>query len=58
MTRKNSTFLNRTLRWCKDGLVFAANLRHGREAVDELRLSRSETSVVPIHGRLFDAMSE
>ena len=22
--------LNRTLRWCKDGLVFPANLRHGR----------------------------
>ena len=27
--------LNRTLRWCKDGLVFAANLRHGREVVDD-----------------------
>ena len=34
--------LNRTLRWCKDGLVFAANLRHGREVVDEMGLSRSK----------------
>ena len=28
--------LNRTLRRCKDGLVFAENLRHGSEVVDEL----------------------
>ena len=41
MIRKNSTFSS-TLRWCKDGLVFAANLRHGREVVDELGLSRSK----------------
>ena len=33
---------NRTLRWCKDGLVFAANLRHDREVVDELGLSKSK----------------
>ena len=32
--------LNRTLRWCKDVLVFAANLRHGREVVDALGLSK------------------
>ena len=29
--QKELRILNRTLRWCKDGLVFAANLRHGRE---------------------------
>ena len=34
--------LNRTLRWCKGGLVFAANLRHGREVVGELGLSKSK----------------
>ena len=27
--QKDFRILNRTLRWCKDGLVFAANLRHG-----------------------------
>ena len=34
--------LNRALRWCKDGLVFAANLRHGREVSDEMGLSKSK----------------
>ena len=34
--------LNRTLRWCKDGLVFAAKLRHARKVVDELGLSKSK----------------
>ena len=41
MIRRNSTFTT-ALRWCKDGLVFAANLRHGREVVDELGLSKSK----------------
>ena len=40
--QKELHILNRTLRWCKDGLVFAANLRHGREVVDELGLSKSK----------------
>ena len=40
--QKEPRILNRTLRWCKDGLVFAANLRHGREVVDELGLSKSK----------------
>ena len=39
--QKELRILNRTLRWCKDGLVFSANLRHGREVVDELGLSKS-----------------
>ena len=34
--------LNRSPRWCKDGLVFAANFRHGREGIDELGLSKSK----------------
>ena len=29
-----------TLRWCKDGLVFAADPRHAREVVNELGLSK------------------
>ena len=44
MMRRNS---NRTLRWCKDGLAFAANLRHGREVVDELGLSKSKPASSP-----------
>ena len=40
--QKELRILNRTLRWCKDGLVFAANLRHGREVIDELGLSMSK----------------
>ena len=42
--------LNRTLRWCKDGLVFAANLRHGREVVDELGLIKSKPVSSPATG--------
>ena len=40
--QKELHILNRTLRWCMDGLVFAANLRHGREVVDELGMSKSK----------------
>ena len=40
--QKELRILNRTLRWCKDGLLFAANLRHGKEVVDELGLSKSK----------------
>ena len=40
--QKELRTLNRTLRWCKDGLVFVANLRYGREVVDELGLSKSK----------------
>ena len=45
--QKELRILNRTLRWCKDGLVFAANLRHGREVVDELGLSKSKPVSFP-----------
>ena len=42
--QKELRILNRTLRWCKDELVFAAILRHGREVIDE-------PSLVSGHGR-------
>ena len=40
--QKELRILNCTLRWCEDGLVFAAILRHGREVVDELGLSKAK----------------
>ena len=48
--QKELRILNRTLRWCKDGLVFAANLRHGREVVDELGLSKWKPVSSPATG--------
>ena len=48
--QKELRILNRTLRWCKDGLVFAANLRHGRKVVDELGLSKSKPVSSPATG--------
>ena len=46
--QKELHILNRTLRWCKDGLVFAANLRHAGEVVDELGLSKSKPVSSPV----------
>ena len=34
--------LNRTLRWCKDGLAFAADPRHAKEVVEELGLCEAK----------------
>ena len=48
--QKELRTLKRTLRWCKDGLVFAANLRHGREDVDEMKLSKSKPVPSPATG--------
>ena len=48
--QKELRILNRTLRWSEDGLVFAANLRHGREVVDELGLSKSKPASSPATG--------
>ena len=48
--QKELRIVNRTLRWCKDGLVLAANLRHGREVVDELGLSKSKPVSSPAAG--------
>ena len=43
--QKELRILNRTLRWC-----IAANLRHGREVVDELGLSKSKPVSSPATG--------
>ena len=44
-TRKSFHVLNRTLRWCRDGLVFfAADVR---DATDELALARSKPVTSP-----------
>ena len=48
--QKELRVLKRTVRWCKDGLVFAANLRHVREVVDELGLSKSKPVSSPASG--------
>ena len=48
--QKELRILNRTLRWCKDGIVFAANLRHGREVVDEMGLNKSKPVSSPATG--------
>ena len=48
--QKELRIVNRTLRWCKGGLVFAANLRHCREVVDELGLSKSKPVSSPATG--------
>ena len=49
--QKELRILNRMLRWCKDGLVFAANLRHGQEVVVEPGIEQVEASLVPSCGR-------
>ena len=48
--QKELRILNHTLDWCKDGLVFGSNLRHGREVVDELGLSKSKPVSSPATG--------
>ena len=48
--QKELRILNRTLRWCKDGSVFAANMRHGREVVDVMGLSKSKPVSSPATG--------
>ena len=48
--QKELHILSRTLRWCTDGFVFSANLRHSREVVDELGLSRSKPVWSPATG--------
>ena len=40
--QKELHILNRTLKRCKDGLAFSANLGRGREVVDELGLRKSK----------------
>ena len=45
---KELHILNRTLRWCRDELVFATDPRHAREVVDELGLSKSKPVTSPV----------
>ena len=49
--QKEVRILNRTLRCCKDGLVFAANLRHGGEGCRRAGTEQVEASLVSGHGR-------
>ena len=44
--KKELHVLNRTLRWCRDGLAFAADVRHAKEVKEELGLSNPGTSAV------------
>ena len=46
--QKELHILYRTLRWLKDGLVFAANLGHAGEVVDELGLGKSKPVSSPV----------
>ena len=36
---KELHILNRALRWCKDRLVFVADVRHAKEMIEELALA-------------------
>ena len=45
---KELHILNRTLRWCQDELVFAADPRHAREVVDELGVNKSKPVTSPV----------
>ena len=40
--------LNRTLRWCRDALAFASDVRHAKEVIDELGLTRSKSATSPL----------
>ena len=48
--QKELRILHRALRCCRDGLVFAAELRHGKENDDELGLSKSKPVSSPAKG--------
>ena len=37
--QKELHILNRTLRWCRDGWVFAADVRHVKDVIQELALA-------------------
>ena len=50
MIRRNSAFSTVRCDGARDGLVFAANLRHGREVVDEVGLSKSKPVSSPASG--------
>ena len=46
--QKELHILNRTLRWCRDGVVFAAHAKRAREAIDELGLRKSKPVPSPV----------
>ena len=47
-TREELRVLNRTLCCWRDGLAFAADVRHAKEVVDELALARSKLVTSPV----------
>ena len=40
--------LNRSLRWCRDGLVFAADVRHGKKVIEERSLWEHSPFAIPV----------
>ena len=45
---KEHHILNRTLRWCRDGLVFAADVRHAKEVIEEFESTGSKPLSSPV----------
>ena len=45
---KEIHILSRTLRWCKDGLVFAADVRHAKEVIEESESASSKPLSSPV----------
>ena len=45
---KEHHILNRTLRWCRDGLVFAADVRHAKEVIEEFEAASSKPLSSPV----------
>ena len=40
--------LNRTVRWCRDGLVFAADVKHAKEVIEEFESASSKLLSSPV----------
>ena len=45
---KEHHILNRTLRCCRDGLVFAADVRHAKEVIEEFESASSKPLSSPV----------
>ena len=45
---KEHHILNRTPRWCRDGLVFAADVRHAKEVIEEFEEASSKPLSSPV----------
>ena len=50
---KNFHILNRALCWCRDGLGFAADVKHAKEVIDELGVTQSLRLTSPVGGPHF-----